>query len=199
MNKLLFIVLFGLNFSIFALSAPQDANSPKQAAEYIINTSIQNLVALNTKQEIVTNEQVIALINKKFVPFINTSFSASQTLKKQWSSLTPKQQDTLGNYIISSLITDYSSFLTNYKQIQEVSIVANPNVKQKDNKAIVALTITTPSKETIEIAVKMIYTNSWQIYDIIVFGVSLVKNYEQQFKSYIRRKGFDAFVKKFLT
>jgi phospholipid transport system substrate-binding protein len=48
-------------------------------------------------------------------------------------------------------------------------------------------------------AAKMVKHQHWKIYDVVFSGVSLVKNYAAQFNSYIKRKGFEAFVDKYLN
>jgi ABC-type transporter MlaC component len=98
------------------------------------------------------------------------------------------------------LIDDYAGVLISYKDLDSLKIKADPKIKQRDNLAIVALNITTNTKnEDLIIATKMIKTDIWRVYDLVVSGVSLIKTYEQQFNSYIKRKGFDEFAKRFLN
>ena len=42
----------------------------------------------------------------------------------------------------------------------------------------------------------MIRLNSWYVYDLVFSGVSIVKNYEAQFNSYIKRKGLEALIER---
>jgi phospholipid transport system substrate-binding protein len=42
----------------------------------------------------------------------------------------------------------------------------------------------------------MIRLDHWRIYDVLFAGVSIIKNYQAQFNSHIKRKGMDSLVKK---
>jgi phospholipid transport system substrate-binding protein len=197
MKKLLLIIFFGV-FSATILA--NTANTADKAAQDIINSSIDKLKTLHQTTKEPNFSQVKNLINANFLPFVDTKFSASQALKPYWNSLTLNQQQKLADYIVNSLIDDYAGVLISYKDLDSLKIKADPKIKQRDNLAIVALNITTNTKnEDLIIATKMIKTDIWRVYDLVVSGVSLIKTYEQQFNSYIKRKGFDEFAKRFLN
>jgi phospholipid transport system substrate-binding protein len=197
MKKLLLIIFFGV---FIATILANTANTADKAAQDIINSSIDKLKTLHQTTKEPNFSQVKNLINANFLPFVDTKFSASQTLKPYWNSLTPNQQQKLADYIVNSLIDDYAGVLISYKDLDSLKIKADPKIKQRDNLAIVALNITTNTKnEDLIIATKMIKTDIWRVYDLVVSGVSLIKTYEQQFNSYIKRKGFDEFAKRFLN
>jgi phospholipid transport system substrate-binding protein len=197
MKKLLLIIFFGV---FIATILANTANTADKAAQDIINSSIDKLKTLHQTTKEPNFSQVKNLINANFLPFVDTKFSASQALKPYWNSLTPNQQQKLADYIVNSLIDDYAGVLISYKDLDSLKIKADPKIKQRDNLAIVALNITTNTKnEDLIIATKMIKTDIWRVYDLVVSGVSLIKTYEQQFNSYIKRKGFDEFAKRFLN
>jgi phospholipid transport system substrate-binding protein len=61
----------------------------------------------------------------------------------------------------------------------------------KENKAIVDTQIIADDLE-ITVQYKMIYDdNRWQVFDLVIEGVSLIKNYRSSYGEIIRRKGYD--------
>ena len=87
--------------------------------------------------------------------------------------------------------------LASYERLDSVQISVDPEVRRKDNKAIVKLNITiNDDTKPFVTSLKMIRLNSWHVYDIVFSGVSIVKNYQAQFDSYIKRKGVDALIER---
>jgi phospholipid transport system substrate-binding protein len=95
------------------------------------------------------------------------------------------------------LIKDYVGMLYSYKDIDYVEIALQQNVLRKDNRALVNLEIkaNAESKPSV-ITLKMIRDGRWRIYDVVFSGVSVVKNYNAQFNSHIKRKGLDSLIQK---
>ena len=61
----------------------------------------------------------------------------------------------------------------------------------KDDKAIVDTSIVQKDLE-IPVQYKMIYENgSWQVFDLVIEGVSLIRNYRSSYGEIIRRDGYD--------
>ncbi len=61
----------------------------------------------------------------------------------------------------------------------------------KDNKAIVDTVIISDELE-IPVQYKMIYQDgAWQVFDIVIEGVSLVRNYRSSYGEIIRRNGYE--------
>ena len=119
------------------------------------------------------------------------------TLEKHWEGLNIQQKQFFQYYISESLIRDYVGILSSYEQLDSVQISVDPEVKRKDNKAIVKLNISLNSKEKpFIVSLKMIRLNTWHVYDIVFSGVSIVKNYRAQFDSHIKRKGLESLIDK---
>ncbi|HIL42528.1 MAG TPA: ABC transporter substrate-binding protein [Gammaproteobacteria bacterium] len=99
-----------------------------------------------------------------------------------------------------SLVRDYAGILATYENLESINIAVDPNVKRRDNKAIVRLNITfNDNPKVFVVSMKMIRSGRWRIYDVVFSGVSLMKTYRSQFDSYISRRGFDALLEKIST
>ena len=204
--KILFIILSILTTNIVSAidnHAPLDSNiltniidPPNTAALNIMISTLSSLKELR-KQGRATPGNIKTLIKIKLLPNIAIHTSTYLALKKYWNELNSQQQDIFVAYISQSLIKDYAGALTTYQHLDSINISVHPDVKRKDNKAIVKLLITLDDKaKPSKITLKMIRLDHWRIYDVLFAGVSIIKNYQAQFNSHIKRKGMDSLVKK---
>lgn len=168
---------------------------PNTAALNIVVNTLSSLKELK-KQKQATSENIKTLIKIKLLPNIAADVSTRLALKKHWDDLNDKQKYLFSKYITQSLIKDYAGILGSYEQLDSVNISVHPKVKRKDNKAIVKLFISLDDKSNpFELTLKMTRSDRWRVYDILFSGVSLVKSYQTQFNSHIKRKGLDNLIK----
>jgi len=169
---------------------------PNSAALNIMVSALSSLKELK-KQNKASKENVEALIRIKLVPNIAMGVSTKIALNKHWEGLNVQQKQFFQHYITESLIQDYVGILSSYEKLDSIQISVDPEVKRKDNKAIVKLNISINKDEKpFTVSLKMIRLNAWHVYDIVFSGVSIVKNYQAQFNSYIKRKGVDALIER---
>jgi len=118
-------------------------------------------------------------------------------LKDHWKGLEPQNRNIFQKYIVQSLINDYASILSTYNDLETIHIAIDPEVRRKDNKAIVKLNISfNDDPDVVLVSLKMIRVGRWRVYDVVYSGVSLVMNYRSQFDSHIRRKGLESLITK---
>ncbi|KAA0446170.1 MAG: ABC transporter substrate-binding protein [Candidatus Thioglobus sp.] len=201
--KILFIILFILPVNA-TLTRDNVADAqmltniidpPNTAALNIMVAALSSLKELR-KQNQGTPENIEALIKIKLLPNIAIDIVTNLVLKDYWNTIDSKQKQILQQYIIQSLIADYADILGAYEQIGNINISTDPNVKRRDNRAIVKLLISlSDGQNPFAVTLKMTHSNRWRIYDILFSGVSIIKNYKAQFNSIIKRKGLDNFIK----
>lgn len=169
---------------------------PNTAALNIMVNALSSLKELR-KQDKATDENIKTLIKIKLLPHIAMDVSTELALKSHWAKLTPAHKTLFQEYITRSLMNDYAGILGSYEKLDSVNISVDPNVKRKDNKAIVKLIISLNNDpKPFTISLKMIRSNQWRVYDVVFSGVSLIKNYQAQFDSHIKRKGVESLVEK---
>lgn len=207
---ILALTVFYVNFALAASSVPSTPNTVK-----ILNTSIAEIIdppgtaALNIivsnlsslkelrKKNIASVENIEHLIKVKLLPNIAVEISTELALKEHWHKLNLQQKLTLQTYIVQSLIRDYAGMLGAYNKLDSINISVDPKIRRKGSKAIVKLIIHfSDNPKPINVSLKMIRSNQWRAYDLVFSGVSLIKNYQAQFNSHIRRKGIDSLVSK---
>ncbi|CAC9953675.1 toluene tolerance family protein [uncultured Gammaproteobacteria bacterium] len=203
------IIIFSIFFSNLTLamdSSLHEQNISKDVKDIIdppgvaaLNIMVSTLSSLKElkKQNKDSKENVEALIRIKLLPNLATDVAAKIALDQHWDGLNIQQRQFFQHYISESLIQDYIGMLASYEKLDSVQIFVDPNIRRKDNKAIVKLNISINSdSKPFSITLKLIRLNSWNVYDVVFSGVSIVKNYQAQFNSYIKRKGVDALIER---
>jgi len=164
---------------------------PGSAALNILVSSLSSLKELK-KQNKGTIENIETLIRLKLLPRLDIAYSTQRALDNYYDDLTDSEKQLFETYIVESLINDYVGILGAYQDLDSINISVGKNILRKDNRANVPLIISfSDNSQPVEIALSMIKTTSWKIYDVIYSGVSLIKNYQAQFGSMIKRKGKD--------
>ena len=208
MIKTALIILSILQMN-FAFAQEEDPKIPIEKQEVIDILDPPGTAALNImlsalssfkelkKSEQASMENTTSLVKIKVLPYIAMETSTQIALEDHWNQLNAQQKQLFVNYIEHSLIKDYVGMLYSYKDIDYVEIALQQNVLRKDNRALVNLEIkaNAESKPSV-ITLKMIRDGRWRIYDVVFSGVSVVKNYNAQFNSHIKRKGLDSLIQK---
>jgi phospholipid transport system substrate-binding protein len=116
---------------------------------------------------------------------------SKRVLGRDWKGLPPKKQDHFQELFTKLLENAYIGKFESYSG-EEIQYIGE---RQKEDRAIVSTQIENNGQL---IPVDYIMTKKearWVVYDINIEGVSLVRNYMEQFKSILRRDKFDGLVK----
>lgn len=205
-TALIILSILQMNFAFAQSEAPKIPIDKKEVIEILdppgaaaLNIMLSALSSFKElkKSEQASIENTTSLVKIKVLPFIDMQTSTQIALEDHWDQLNIAQKQLFINYIEHSLIKDYVGMLYSYKDIDFVEIALQKKVLRKDNKALVKLEIkaNAQSKPSL-ITLKMIRNERWRIYDVVFAGVSVVKNYNAQFNSHIKRKGLDSLIQK---
>ncbi|ALE53038.1 toluene tolerance protein [Candidatus Thioglobus autotrophicus] len=205
-TALIILSILQMNFAFAQSEAPKIPIDKKEVIEILdppgaaaLNIMLSALSSFKElkKSEQASIENTTSLVKIKVLPFIDMQTSTQIALEDHWDQLNIAQKQLFINYIEHSLIKDYVGMLHSYKDIDFVEIALQKKVLRKDNKALVKLEIkaNAQSKPSL-ITLKMIRNERWRIYDVVFAGVSVVKNYNAQFNSHIKRKGLDSLIQK---
>jgi len=131
------------------------------------------------------------LVRREVLPNINMQLVTRFALGRHWNDATEEQRDEIREEITTLLIRTYSQPLKEYggEDVKYGSARVDEDrgrasmrveVEQRDGPAI-PLTYQFRKHDR----------DGWQVYDVVVEGVSLVTNYRDGFSSEIRRSGVD--------
>jgi phospholipid transport system substrate-binding protein len=109
---------------------------------------------------------------------------SKRTLGKGWKKLNAQQQKEFTDLFSKHLGNIYLDRIMAYSDEK----VTFNREKKKGEKALVYTKVVTKTKE-IPIDYRVVLKNGdWRVYDVVIEGVSLVKNYRSQFREMLKKK-----------
>ncbi len=178
MKKLLLSLLLVLlcTATVFALPDPQ-----KEVAK-MVDSVLEVL-----KRTDLDVAQKKAMVSGRVQKFLNIQSMAERTLGPYWAGATAEQRQQFSDLFRKVLEGTYLNRIDDYSN----GTVKYLMQRVKDDKAIVDTSIVQKDLE-IPVQYKMIYENgSWQVFDLVIEGVSLIRNYRSSYGEIIRRDGYD--------
>lgn len=119
---------------------------------------------------------------------------SKRTLARNWKKFTPQQRKSFTRAFSQLLENTYINKIQGGFQDEEVVFLEQRDLSQ--TKALVKTKIVRKSTE-IPVDYRMIYRKqNWRAYDIIVEGISLVKNYRTQFKDILTKETPDQLIER---
>ncbi len=167
-----------------ALPTPTDEIKPKLNA---IISILLDPAMKGEEKKIERRARIMAYVNAGF----DFREMSQRVIGKEWRELTPEKQDHFQKLFTKLLENAYIGKFESYSG-QEIQFLGE---RIKDDRAIVTTQIEN-NGQFIPIDYVMIKKDvKWMVYDINIEGVSLVRNYMEQFKAILRRDKFDGLVK----
>ena len=178
-KKIILILLLTIS-SIFA-------NSTDDLRQYF-SLKLDNILSIvqNKSLDKITRDN---LIIENLNDIFDFELMGKLSIKKQWRSLSKQEQKEFIELYIKRMQKSYSSKLDNYKD-QKVKIVKL--IKIKSNRAIIKTQIIgKDSKYSVDYKFYKPKRDkegkySWLIYDVVIEGVSMLKNDIIDFREYLR-------------
>lgn len=188
--KKFWIVTLWVFYSIAALSAAP-SNSPDAKLEFVVKSAIDAFYS--AENDALTIEDKY----KKVVQVIESNYDITilirRAIGRNWSRMNSTQQGEIVALIKELVLRTYADGFTgksrpivNFLEAVEVSDkrIEIPSVINLDNQKFYVLYRLGLTRK------------GWQIYDIVVEGISIVSNYRQQFEDHFRRGTSEELIKK---
>ena len=178
-------------FILLILCQPIMAADSQAAAEFLKKN--QDSVFAVLQQADITSAEKNKKIIEIITPLFDFALMAKLTLgKKVWPGLTKEQKERFTQLFIERLRSSYLDRLTLYTD-EKVIYEAPVEVKRK-----VHIPTSLVSKDNkISILYKFYKSKTdWQIYDLEIQGVSIIRSYRAQFSQILQNGSFDDLLKK---
>jgi ABC-type transporter MlaC component len=197
---LLNILFIGVAFSATtcpALSIDKNYISPATQAEAVIGSALCALIQLKKDGEY-RYLNVLDLIKKQVIPFIDIPYTAELVLDEHWEGLKPEEKKAFEGDLTKSLIEDYVSLLVNYGKFESIYVEVDKKIILEGNKSEVKIYTSTGSdREVTAITLKMIRNNSrWRVYDLVYQTISILEIEKMSYGSKIHRYGLHNLLQK---
>ncbi len=178
MKKIFVCILLLLCSSVSSFALPE----PLPQVKKMVNSVLDVL-----KQSDLSAEEKKTQVSGRVQEFLNIQSMSRRTLGPYWDDATEEQRQRFSELFVKVLEGTYLSRVGDYSG----GTVKYLKQRVKGDKAIVDTLITSDELE-IPVQYKMIYSDGrWQVFDIVIEGVSLVRNYRSSYGEIIRREGYE--------
>ncbi len=172
----------------FLQTGPALAEDPMEPIEKTVD---EILVILQSDREVEwpkKRQRISKIIQKRF----DFQEQSRLVLASHWEKITPEEKEQF-----ISLFSDLQEygFLNRLKNYSDEKVTFTKQLT-KGNKAVVYSTIITATEEIPIIYRMKNNQDSWFVYDVIIDGVSIVKNYRQQFSVIMEKEKFPGLIAK---
>lgn len=172
-----------LTLFLLGISNLQAEDSPQKVLEQtisevldILHSSDQEMTAVEKRTKILT------LLQSRF----SFDIIIRRALGRNWNQLTEPQQTEITNLISDLLIRAYTRELNNGPK-PEISFVRTENL---DATKIEIVTSVRYKSNFVSVSYRLVNVTGrgWQVYDVLIEGVSMVSNYRKQFDEHFQTK-----------
>ena len=175
---------FVVNSSALAVSGPTEQLKPtlKSLVDILLDPSLKG-----EAHKVERRAKIMGHVTKGF----DFREMSQRVVGKEWKDLPQEKQDHFQALFTKLLENAYIGKFENYSG-QEIQYTGE---RLKDDRAIVSTQIENNGQLMPVDYIMTRKEDRWMVYDINIEGVSLVRNYMEQFKSILRRDKFDGLVK----
>lgn len=186
MNRILLSFTFMLFLGVANASAADKAG-PQVLLEETINEILKLLY--DEPETAMTNDEK----NEKLLEIMDSRFPigviVKRALGRNWKKLNPEQQEQFTMLFSKLLVNSYTGRLDNSVDRPEFNFLKTIELKKG---RMEIQSVITYSGEKFAVNYRLITNNErWEIYDIVVEGVSMLTNYRKQFDSLLSRSSPD--------
>ena len=180
-------ILSGLLITSYMPAAK--AGVPQEKVRETINEVLE-ILANKTPSEQEQQTRIRQAVLKRF------SFEemAQRSLGRHWRDRTPEEKQKFVQLFTDLLVDSYTN---NIERSEGKEDVRYTKESIEDSYASVHTEIVQPRDQNIEVQYRLLQRDGdWQVFDVIIEGVSLVNNYRTQFNKIILEESYEALVKK---
>lgn len=153
------------------------------------------LSAIDGKREQVGSDPKIAqeIVRRELLPAVDIDYISRLVLGPHWRSASEEQrtqfQDAFTQFLLNSYAQGLSEFTEDRLQIRRLR--GEPDARR----TIIETSVTRPNGQAVPVAYTLRWTDDgWKMYDVIIEGISYVRNYRTDFNSEIEQKGLNSLI-----
>lgn len=164
-----------------------DAATPKETVESGVNNLLKTLGDPAFKAQ--TKDQQIATLGTEIEKVFDFTELSKRTLGRDWKKMSAAQQTEFVKLFKQLLQGVYADRLLEYS---DQKVIFDKEITLKKGRAEVQSYLQTSDGKKIPLFYRLTDKGgSWKVYDIIIEGVSMVKNYRTQFRDILAKDSPD--------
>lgn len=183
------VIILMISMSSVALTNAAPIKKPID----IISENITYILESIQKPEFKEQESLKDEIFSRITNLFSWEDMGKRSLGRIWSEQSTEQQQSFVDNFTQLLRNNYFNQLEGYSGEK----VTYPGERIKGKYAEVQTVIIREDGTKIPVYYRLLTRNNeWKIYDVVIEGVSMVKNYKNQFDEILKKNTFDEFIQK---
>lgn len=171
-----------------SLSGTAVADSLQAPQQVIQSVSAQLQQKLKDKTFTKNFAQVVQFVNGVIDPHTDFDKIAPLVLGKHWRTATTAEQQRFKEEFQTLIVRTYSRAFVEYNDWTIRFLPLDSSTEA--TKVVVKTEVLQPRQQPVEVNYRMFLSKGeWEVYDIVIAGVSLVTNYRSTFNEEIQTKG----------
>jgi phospholipid transport system substrate-binding protein len=168
------------------------AAAKMSADETMQSVSQEMFKALDQNRELFKKkpEAVYPLVEKILIPHFDLPYASKLVLSRQWSQTTEDQHNRFTQSLKHALTRLYGAAITDFSA-DRLKFLPSKN-DPAATEAVVRSVVTRASGTTVPVDYRLHLVNQqWLVYDVVIEGVSYVRNYRTDLGAEIEQKGIE--------
>ncbi len=197
------LLLIGLMLSSLQVRAETSGETPDITMQRLTAQVFEHLEAKEAFMRANPDQvQVVGreLVDEFVLPVLDLKLMSRWIIGKSWRTATPEQRQRFQAEFTNMLIRTYASALLEFRGKRVTFKPFHHDPKRKD--AVVKAEFSgEPGAPVVPVLFRVLHNEQqeWKVFDIIVDGVSLVKNYRSSFGAEIRKVGLEGLIERLST
>ena len=181
-------------FTLASLGAQAQVIKPPDELINEVSTDVLDAVRSDSSIRAGDVQKVIALVDKKVMPYVDFQRMTASAVGRYWRQATPEQQKRLQDEFKILLVRTYSGALA---QVKDQTVELKPMRSKPEDTEVIVRTEVRGKGDPIQLDYRLEKTPAgWKIYDVNVLGVWLVQNYRNSFAQEIGTNGVEGLIEK---
>ncbi|MDH4320285.1 MAG: ABC transporter substrate-binding protein [Desulfobulbaceae bacterium] len=189
------VVLVLLSFYLLTAALPVFAATTTEPMEQV-KASVDAILLIVRENKQNLHGELAGTLRKQIVDIVYDRFDframSQLALAKNWKTINAKEQDHFVFLFAKLLENTYYDRINSYSNEE----VVFKEQQKKEDKAVVSSVVIRNNVETPVVYKLRSKNDKWLVYDVIIEGVSLVRNYRTQFDSIIEKEKYPGLVKR---
>lgn len=186
-----------LALPLFALlfAAGASAAEMTDPAKFVEERAQAVLAALDGKREQVSQDPEVAqaIVRRELLPHIDVDYISRLVLGPHWRAASEQQRVDFQNAFQTFLLSSYAQGLAEFTEdrLKVLPVRGEPDPRR----TIVQTEVSRENGQPVPVAYTLRWTDDgWKMFDVIIEGISYVRNYRTDFNTEIEQKGLDSLI-----
>lgn len=190
-------ILKGLSVALLAvlMSIAAAVAAPVSPDEFVSGAVADLAERMEGRRSELSNdsEALYALIDEVLLPRFDRRLAAQQVLAKHWRSASSEQQERFINAFYTILVQRYAKGVLDFEH-DRVKVLPYRGDTSKRT-AVVKTQVVLEDGTDVSVNYTLVsHDDSWMMFDVMIEGVSYVRNFRAEFDSEIRATSLDAVI-----